>query len=71
MENFENKCHKCGDKGYKSDGNSDIWCKKCLGLLEPYQLPIIKDKKIQRNELCPCESDKKYKHCCGGKHKIF
>ncbi|MCO5248224.1 MAG: preprotein translocase subunit SecA [Chitinophagales bacterium] len=27
--------------------------------------PIIKDKKIGRNDLCPCGSGKKYKHCHG------
>ena len=26
---------------------------------------IIKDKKIGRNEPCPCGSGKKYKNCCG------
>jgi len=26
---------------------------------------IRKEKKIGRNELCPCESGKKYKQCCG------
>ncbi len=26
---------------------------------------IIKDKKVGRNEPCPCGSGKKYKHCCG------
>lgn len=26
---------------------------------------IRKDKKIGRNEPCPCGSGKKYKHCCG------
>lgn len=25
---------------------------------------IVKDKKIGRNEPCPCGSGKKYKHCC-------
>lgn len=25
----------------------------------------IKSKKVGRNELCPCGSGKKYKHCCG------
>ncbi len=25
----------------------------------------VKNKKIQRNEKCPCKSGKKYKHCCG------
>ena len=26
---------------------------------------IVKDKKIGRNDPCPCGSGKKYKHCCG------
>ena len=26
---------------------------------------VIKDKKIGRNDLCPCGSGKKYKKCCG------
>lgn len=26
---------------------------------------IVKEKKIGRNELCPCNSGKKYKKCCG------
>jgi predicted aspartyl protease len=32
---------------------------------ESYLKPIEnEDKKIGRNELCPCGSGKKYKHCC-------
>lgn len=26
---------------------------------------IVKDKKVGRNDSCPCGSGKKYKHCCG------
>lgn len=26
---------------------------------------IVKDKKVGRNEPCPCGSGKKHKHCCG------
>jgi len=26
---------------------------------------IVKETKIGRNELCPCNSGKKYKKCCG------
>jgi len=26
---------------------------------------VVKDKKIQRNDPCPCGSGKKYKYCCG------
>ena len=27
--------------------------------------PVVKEKKIGRNDLCPCGSGKKYKKCCG------
>lgn len=27
--------------------------------------PIVKEKKVGRNEPCPCGSGKKYKKCCG------
>ena len=27
-------------------------------------VPVV-EKKIARNEPCPCGSGKKYKHCCG------
>ena len=30
-------------------------------------LPIIAERKIGRNEQCPCGSLKKYKKCCMGK----
>lgn len=26
---------------------------------------IVKERKVGRNELCPCGSGKKYKYCCG------
>ena len=26
---------------------------------------VVKDKKVNRNDSCPCESGKKYKKCCG------
>ena len=26
---------------------------------------VVKEKKIGRNDPCPCGSGKKYKHCCG------
>ena len=31
------------------------------------ELPVIKGKKIGRNEMCPCGSGKKFKKCCLGK----
>lgn len=27
--------------------------------------PMISEPKVGRNDLCPCKSGKKYKHCCG------
>ena len=27
--------------------------------------PVVKGKKIGRNDQCPCGSGKKYKKCCG------
>jgi len=33
-------------------------------LLNP-QKPKIAEKKVERNEPCPCGSGKKYKKCCG------
>jgi len=33
-------------------------------LLNPPQT-IVSDKKVGRNEPCPCGSGKKYKKCCG------
>ena len=34
--------------------------------VEDYQEEIIPtEKKVGRNEKCPCGSGKKFKHCCG------
>lgn len=32
---------------------------------ETVKKPVRRDKKIGRNQPCPCGSGKKYKHCCG------
>lgn len=32
---------------------------------ERKKIPIVNNKKIKRNEACPCGSGKKYKACCG------
>ena len=39
--------------------------RKALYLEEKKSGTIVKDKKIGRNDPCPCGSGKKYKHCCG------
>ena len=31
----------------------------------PRRAPVVKGKKIERNDPCPCGSGKKYKKCCG------
>ena len=57
------KCHQCGADGYKTDGESKVWCEKCLGIATHPQY-IRSEPKIGRNEPCPCGSGKKYKKCC-------
>lgn len=63
-ENFN--CHKCGSPGYKTDGESKVWCAKCLEKALKKK-PIVKGHKTGRNELCICGSGKKFKKCCLGK----
>ena len=36
-------------------------------LSPPVQSPSKSKTKIGRNEPCPCQSGRKYKHCCGKK----
>ncbi len=33
-------------------------------IFQKYERPIVNKVKVGRNELCPCGSGKKYKHCC-------
>ncbi|MCF0134714.1 MAG: SEC-C domain-containing protein [Blautia sp.] len=39
--------------------------RKELYLIQKKSGTIVKEKKIGRNDPCPCGSGKKYKHCCG------
>jgi len=66
-------CHKCGSKGYKTDGLSRVWCADCLSIkLDKYgeydgekvEQYVRGDRKVGRNEKCPCKSGIKYKKCC-------
>ena len=59
----EYKCHICGNDGFKTDGECNIWCEKCLNKLL-YPTIIRTTPKISRNSLCPCNSGIKYKFCC-------
>lgn len=36
-----------------------------MGQVDFPQQPVVKEKKIYPNALCPCGSGKKYKKCCG------
>lgn len=56
-------CHKCGQPAYKSDGDSVLWCLRCLNKKEKKE-PDKYSPKIGRNEICPCGSGKKHKKCC-------
>ncbi len=47
------------------DAIYDEATKKALYLEQKKSGTIIKDKKIGRNDPCPCGSGKKYKKCCG------
>jgi len=61
------KCHICGRDGYKTDGESKVWCEECLGIATCI-VPIKRDgPKINRNDPCLCGSKKKFKKCCGTK----
>ena len=36
-----------------------------LEILESWPKPVAAEKKVGRNEPCPCGSGSKYKRCCG------
>ena len=36
-----------------------------LEILQNWPKPVAAEKKVGRNESCPCGSGKKYKKCCG------
>jgi len=48
---------------YFGDSKSE---KMAHGIANP--IPVCKEKKIGRNDLCPCGSGNKYKRCCGRKN---
>ena len=53
-------CHICGGPAYKTDGESKVWCEKCLNkamTTEPHKA----HKLPGRNDKCLCGSDLKYK----------
>jgi len=55
-------CHKQIEKGKEFISFGHILCADCAQLMH---VPFVRQKrKIGRNELCPCGSNKKFKHCC-------
>lgn len=47
---------------------NEVFSKKYLKTVSGNKIiPFSKEKKIYPNDLCPCGSGKKYKHCCGKK----
>ena len=56
-------CHRCGEPGFKTDGECKVWCEKCLNLAM-YGPPRVKEDLPRRNDVCSCGSGRKYKKCC-------
>jgi uncharacterized protein YchJ len=54
------KCHT--DDTLKIDEDGPYFCGNCYW--ERGHKPITVSNKINRNEICPCGSGKKYKKCC-------
>lgn len=57
-------CSECQELKvfYKTNGKGERLCKECARPVAP---PIRKKQpKPRRNELCPCNSGKKFKKCC-------
>ena len=46
----------------QADKEEDI---SALEILQNWPKPVAAEKKVGRNEPCPCGSGKKYKKCCG------
>jgi preprotein translocase subunit SecA len=50
------------DKRYELMGDTIEKMKWLIGFREE---PVVKGRKVDRNEPCPCGSGRKYKKCCG------
>lgn len=71
-------CYRCGSPAYKTTGKGLPICKSmaekgdCAGTVPvPKSKPVRHQDKIGRNDLCPCGSEKKYKHCHLGKELLI
>ena len=53
---IQTEVEKEAEKAIENSGHSDDSTKK---------EPVKSEKKVGRNEPCPCGSGKKYKNCCG------
>lgn len=72
-EDGAHKCEYC--QSFKSanykllfKGSIKYICENCLKQKTTKREPYTRgQEKVGRNELCPCGSEKKYKHCCGNR----
>ena len=60
----DNICHICSKPGFKSDGQSRVWCEKCHSKAMCPQV-LRESPKVHRNDPCTCGSGSKFKKCCG------
>ncbi len=68
VEQLEEKQPNYRNMNYEHAESSamDMATEKNPEMVEEKPTPFIRDgRKVGRNELCPCGSGKKYKHCCG------
>jgi len=65
-KNYQDKIDKLQKQFYKNPLEYGSGYDKPLY----FNQPVIKEKKIGRNDSCPCGSGKKYKKCCGKNNKF-
>lgn len=63
---FSGYIRKWDNKGYTDNEIQRGWRREEEVLKEEHKIiPFTAAKKVYPNDLCPCGSGKKYKHCCG------
>lgn len=61
------KQHKLGELARRRRSKEDVEAEEELVKKSEKVEPLKAEKKVGRNDPCPCGSGKKYKHCCGAK----
>ncbi len=62
---------RCNDCGFSDNPDSAKFCGKCGRSLSISKFGMVENREdsngqaIQRNDLCPCGSGKRYKNCHG------